>query len=120
MCVRACDCMHAHAYGECWLYYRGQKRRDEHLQAAIMGNFPTAAELKLPKTKQRGKIYSLVESMRWGGEGGGMRERGGRERVSDVHHFYAFFNFLRSFLYQEATLLLFIVIYLLFTHLNPD
>lgn len=53
------------------------------MQATIMGNFPTAAELKLPKTKQRGKIYSLVESMRWwGGErrklerkGGGIGER---------------------------------------------
>ena len=33
------------------------------MQAAIMGNFPTAAKLKLPKTKQRGQIYSLDESV---------------------------------------------------------
>lgn len=54
------------------------------MQATIMGNFPTAAELKLPKTKQRGKIYSLVESMRWwGGERRKLERKGGghwRER----------------------------------------
>ena len=33
------------------------------MQAAIMGNFPTAAKLKLPKTKQRGQIYSLDKSV---------------------------------------------------------
>lgn len=64
--VCVCVCVRTYTYSECWLNYRGQKRRDEHLQATIMGNFPTAAELKLPKTKQRGKIYSLVESMGWG------------------------------------------------------
>lgn len=45
------------------------------MQATIMGNFPTAAELKRPKTKQRGKIYSLVESMRWGGGRGGEKRK---------------------------------------------
>lgn len=28
-----------------------------------MGNFPTAAKLKPPKTKQRGRIYSLDDSV---------------------------------------------------------
>lgn len=46
-----------------WRVVGEEKERDKHLHAAIMGNFPTAAKLKPPKTKQRGQIYSLDESV---------------------------------------------------------
>lgn len=65
VCVHVCTCVcvvvctarvHWRVVGE-------EKARDKHLQAAIMGNFPTAAKLKPPKTKQRGQIYSLDDSV---------------------------------------------------------
>lgn len=59
MCVCMLVCIasvHQRVVGE-------EKARDKHLQAAIMGNFPTAAKLKPPKTKQRGQIYSLDDSV---------------------------------------------------------
>lgn len=39
-----------------------RRERDKHVQAAIMGNFPTAAKLKPLKTKQRRRMYALILS----------------------------------------------------------
>ena len=41
----------------------GQKGTNEHLQATIMGNFPTAAELKLLKTKRENVLPGVVDEM---------------------------------------------------------
>lgn len=81
LCLCACVFLCASTASVHWRVVGEEKERDKHLQAAIMGNFPTAAKLKPPKTKQRGQIYSLDESV----TDAHNRERG-RERESDDLH----------------------------------